>query len=349
MTDVNNALSNQIMELNFQRFWKHLDSLFHTALGPLETRWLRIAGLLVKLECRNPTLLHYIDIQLACCFTNDTNEPDAVFRLWQGDIAACLRLNHLERQIHIVKDNVQTLIINEDKGRLYGFDKNNDTSYFCLQDCSHESITNLGYLIYQLLYNLAKQKGRFMLHGAALGYENKGVLICGGTGHGKSTLAISSLLQNCQYVADDHFMLTRNENITRAWPVYSIASLHESSLIQMPGLCLNKRWLKDNSKHVFDISAYGHQFCFGLTIKALIFPVLAPEEKKPSFTMIPAGRILTHLIWSTITQVNDRKDPKHIRNILDFLKDLPCYQLTLSSDIERNAKFLKKLILNKVK
>ena len=143
-------------------------------------------------------------------------------------------------------------------------------------------------------------------------------------------------------------MLTRENNTSLAWPVYSIASLYESSLIQIPDLRLNKRWLKDISKHVFDIAAYHPQFCFGLPIKALIFPHLAPEEKEPSFAVTSAKRILTHLVWSTIAQVNDRKDPEHVRNMLDFLRELPCYQLTLGSDIKRNANFLKNFIIHRL-
>ena len=339
------------IERNFQlqHFLKFLENRFNTTPSLLETRWLRVAGLVVRLECRNPTLLKYLDIQLACCFANDGEEPDAVFRLWHGDIAACLDSFYTEKKVHIVEDNVQTLIVDQDKGRLYAFDKDHNTSYLCLNDCSDESVANQGYLLYQLLYNLAKRKGRLMLHGAALGYDNKGVLICGGSGHGKSTLAVSSFLQNCQYVSDDHLVLTRDGNTTRAWPVYSIASLYESSLIRMPELKLSSRWLKEGLKHVFDVSAYHQQFCFGLPLKALIYPILIPEEKKPSFTTIPAGRVLTNLIWSTITQMNDRRDSEHIRNMLHFLKHLPCYQLTLSSDIESNAKLLKNFVLNQIK
>ena len=72
--------------------------------------------------------------------------------------------------------------------------------------------------------------------------------------------------------------------MTRAWPVYSVASLYETNLKRMPELSLDKRWLKDREKHVFDISAYHHQFCFGLPLKVLIFPILALEEKRTSFT-----------------------------------------------------------------
>ena len=267
--------------LQFLRFWEHLDIQFDAASSILETRWLLVAGVLVKLECRNPVLLRYIDIQLACCFVRDADTPDAVLRLWAGNIAACLPPISPGQKIHIVKDHVQALVVDQDKGRLYAFDKERNTGYFCLQDSSDQSVTAQGYLLYQLLYSLAKLRGRLMLHGASFGYENKGVLICGGSGHGKSTLALSSLLENCQYVSDDHLMLTRDSNITRAWPVYSVASLYEPILLRIPELRLNQRWLKDYSKHVFDISAYHSQFCFGLPIKALIFPHLALEEKDP--------------------------------------------------------------------
>ena len=345
----NDSPSTQIeKKFQWQHFWNDLDIHFDAALPPLEIRWVRIAGLLIKLKCRNSTLLRYLDIQLACCFvTDNTEEPDAVFYLWCGNIAPYLPEVPFEQRLHLVQDNIQRVVLHE--GCLYAFDKHRNKGYLCLHNESEKCVISQGYLLYQLLYHLAKSKGRLMLHGALVGYEDKGVLICGKSGHGKSTLAISSLLQNCQYVSDDHLMLTRNGNSTCAWPVYSIASLYESTLARLPELQFTNRWLKDRSKHVFDISPYHHQFSFGLPVKALVFPVLNLKEVKPSCHAISAGPVLTHLIWSTIAQMNDRKDPEHIKNMLDFLRGLPCYQVTLSSDIELNAKFLKKFIINQLK
>ena len=72
---------------------------------------------------------------------------------------------------------------------------------------------------------------------------------------------------------------------------------------------------------------------------------ISMETEEPSCSAISSGQVLTHLIWSTITQVDDRKDRAHIRKILDFFKEIPSYQLILCADVERNAKFLKKFIL----
>ena len=173
--------TSQNHERNFQlqRFWEYLDNRFDTTLAPLEIRWLRVAGLLIKLECRHATLLSYVDIQLACCLTDDVGQPDAVFCLWCGNSVACLPEISPKQKICIVKDKVQALIVDEDKGRLYAFDKNRSRGYLCLQEGCDHSVTSQGYLLYQLLYNLAKDRGRVMLHGASLGYENKGALICG--------------------------------------------------------------------------------------------------------------------------------------------------------------------------
>jgi hypothetical protein len=271
---------------------------------------------------------------------------DAIFRVWQDDIASCLPPDCPVQRVLILKDGFQAIKAETEGGRLHAFDPERNRGYFCLQDDGDSAIIEQGYLLYRLFYQLAKNTGRVMLHGAVIGYEDKGALICGHCGHGKSTLALSSLLEGCQYVGDDRAMFTKEGGSTFAWPVYSIASLYEATLDQLPKLQIGQRWLKGASvKNVFDVSAYHPQFESALPVEALLFPKFSLDAKEPSVTEVASGPVLTHLIWSTITQVDDRKDAAHIRTMLDFFKGLPCYQLTLCADIEKNAKFLKHFIL----
>ena len=336
----------QVDGSQLEHFWDLLNQQFDAALPEVQIRHLQVAGQSIRLECRSPCLLSYADIQLACCLAKESDKPNAVFRVWQDEIASCLPPDCPVQKVLIVKDQFLAIKAEKDQGRLHGFDPQRNIGYFCLQNDHDQAVIEQGYLLYRLFYYLAKNTGRIMLHGAVIGYENKGVLICGNCGYGKSTLALSSLLKGCQYVGDDRAMFVKKEGETFAWPVYSVASLYETILTQMPKLQAPRRWLKNASlKNILDISAYHPQFCFGLPMKALLFPKLSLEAKEPSISAIAPGPVLTHLIWSTITQVDDRKDSAHIQNMLEFFKYLPCYQLVLCADLEKNTTFLQNFIV----
>jgi len=63
------------------------------------------------------------------------------------------------------------------------------------------------YLLEPLLHMVLKRRGTIPWHGAALARANRGVLIVGQSGSGKSTAALSLLLSGYQFIADDELVL----------------------------------------------------------------------------------------------------------------------------------------------
>lgn len=66
------------------------------------------------------------------------------------------------------------------------------------------------------------------VHATAVALENKGVLIIGATGRGKSSLALQLMTLGCQLVADDQTDLTRQGEVLWASAPASIKGLVEA-------------------------------------------------------------------------------------------------------------------------
>lgn len=331
-----------------QSCWALLDKRFGECPSPAETRLYRIAGLVIRLECRCPNLLRYADVQLSGNRITQTAEPDVTILVWHGSVEECLPEHPPARRIEVLLGTRQVLSSHTLTGELRAYDPQRARGYLCIPDDSEQSSLQQAHVLHRVLYMMAKNMDRLFLHAAAIGYEGRGVLICGRGGQGKSTLALSSLLTGCSFVADDHLILSRDADAVRAWPIYSVAALTPQMLARMPELQVGKRWVdRTNRKYALAIPAYHDQFAPGLAIRALVFPEPDPGNTA-EYRRTEPGKALSPLIWSTIRQAGDMKDPALIRYMMGFFAGMPCYSLKRSVDIQRNALLLKQLILEEI-
>ena len=56
------------------------------------------------------------------------------------------------------------------------------------------------------------------------------------------------------------------------------------------------------------------------------------------------GRAITHLVHSTIFQMNDKHDIKTIKKLVDMVKNFKFYKINLCNDIYKNVECLRKFI-----
>ena len=75
------------------------------------------------------------------------------------------------------------------------------------------------------LFRIVNTPESFLVHGACVGVDGKGVLICARGGGGKSTLSVLSMLRGFEYVSDDFLILERKGTRVEASPIYSFITL----------------------------------------------------------------------------------------------------------------------------
>jgi hypothetical protein len=179
------------------------------------------------------------------------------------------------------------------------------------------------------LFTILAQKGMLAIHAAA--YENanrQGLLLPGGAGSGKTTIAFSALTSGYPFIGDDVILCHFNGEGFNLLPFKSY--LH----------------LKENGKtEKYDILEHYPRDIFGKTyVKALVFPRITTDgittirkrsgNRKPVFI-----ELLKNCIW-----VKDAPLRKKQASLLEVFCTLPAYDLFLGTDHKKRQKLAIELL-----
>jgi hypothetical protein len=244
----------------------------------------------------------------------------------------------LSRHHPLIHIDVNTRIAN-------AWNPESNTYYYGVADLTPEEFIKQGHIFVQIFNKLLKSPRAGLVHGAAVGLDGKGILLCARGQRGKSTLAVRAMLDGFDYVSDDYLVLGKEESGLYAWPIYSIITL---SAMMWGDLykTLDAKFVSNNArkdKYVFNIGNYHQRFVSRYPIQCGMFTqiVADPEPNIVQCTQAGKGRAIVQLVHSTIAQMGDQHDTATISKIIDFVRDLPFYQINLCRDINKNLRYLR--------
>lgn len=197
-----------------------------------------------------------------------------------------------------------------------------------------------------LLHYIMLQSGKLLLHSAAVGLGETGIMISSSGGHGKSTLAIAALLYGMQYLGDDYIIFSQDAH--RAEMLYTSGYLNRDSIEMMPELkqCACASDPSRNHKTLLNLSAYKNRYSSGFLIRAIVFPVIS-DRGKIEIVPVPPHIPTAHLAVSTAAQISDPDKNRFITTVMAAVKGIPAYQISLTRDLTANctvlSNFVKKL------
>jgi hypothetical protein len=183
-----------------------------------------------------------------------------------------------------------------------------------------------------------------VFHAAALALDNRGIIICGQSGCGKSSIAAWLTANGFQYLTDEVISLPRNSDEIRGL-CRSIVLKHGSAFIW-------QRWLSkkdaDDFLHFNDDSAWIEPALFykdaaRASVKpwVLIFPRFVPEAEFLAKRLTPANALFRLLQCL----VNARNFPDHGMSATTRLaRQVTSYSLVYSN-IESAAKWINQITL----
>jgi hypothetical protein len=153
------------------------------------------------------------------------------------------------------------------------------------------------------------------------------------------------MLDGFDYVSDDYLTLGREDGNLYAWPIYSIITLSPMMYGDLYDT-LDAKFVSNNArkdKYVFSIAAYHDRFRARHPVSLCLFPQLVSDPEPGVASCPPAGRgrAVTQLVHSTIAQMGDRHDIATVKKLVDFVKDLPFYQINLCRDTDKNLRRLR--------
>lgn len=282
---------------------------------------------------------------LATAETEAKGPVDASFFVWEDDLGEYTAdSNSNGKRYYVRRGPSGDIIINRDEACLYAYRPRDRRGYLCFQQREPIPLYNFSHPVKQLLHWWALSKGMVLLHGAAVGYGDRGVLIAASGGAGKSTLALSCLAAGARYVSDDYLLMESREG-HRAFPIYSTGLLHRDSLEKLPALksCVLSSDPARANKALLDLSPFRSQFVEGLEIRATLFPQVT-DGAEPRIERARSSQGVLQLVTSTAMQSAELTNRDFFAKAVQSVKGLPLYTFCLSRDLKRNEAALKRFV-----
>ena len=315
--------------------------------------YINICGIVIKIENYSSKLSEDLKDKFDYCITNDYSHVDATIKVWeQGNFKSLISDNSFGLKNMYITESIETrfeplVFLDIDNNKLDAFNKKTNTYYYGRKEFNIDTIAKTGHIFAQEIARILENHNISLVHSASVGIDGKGILISARGLGGKSTLSISALLDDFDYVSDDYVALKKDNGIVKSYPIYSIITLSQKMIDTMTNLKAKTLYTHpwNNTKKILNISNYHNKFVNGLDIKAVVFPNICGTDK-PYIEKVSKGKAITQCIDSTIQQVNKKYDKKYTQQLISLMKDFDFYQINLSYDIFRNVEILKNFIKN---
>jgi hypothetical protein len=177
-----------------------------------------------------------------------------------------------------------------------------------------------------------------VMHGAAVGTPEGGVLIAGASGSGKSTTTLACLTTPDLYIAgDDNIAVSGigGDQPLTVHSLYSVVKLVPSPMINFPDFLpftINPNF-GDHEKRMISLhQAAPHRLITAFPLRAIFIPRISGQ---PETTLTPANR--AHALWAlapaSIFQMGALKHSTYAK-IARLVRDLPVFTLHVGTTIE---------------
>ena len=345
-------------------------------LSEAEEFFLDLGGLqTVRIVACDPEAAPMIRRQLAWSLTGPVPSPDATLVLWREQVDADFHRRVLGLDVEDYGSGDNLILAERTDGSLVPFGEvsyenrsirltdmpslpaqtGNPSSgpviYCGIESFAAEEWIREGHLFVRELYRQLDTPASHLVHGACVGLEGNGVLFCARGQRGKSTLAVTAMLRGFEYVSDDYLILEKTRKGLLASPIYSIITLSPKMYTALYDDLDRARFVCNNArkdKYVFDISGYGDTLRRRYPVRACLFPEIDPSAAEARIEPCSAGekgRAITHLVHSTIFQMQAQGDAPTVRKLISFLQELPFFTIKLSPDIFGNVEVLRRFLL----
>lgn len=190
--------------------------------------------------------------------------------------------------------------------------------------------------------------GAQLLHAAAVGLPNKGILLVGKGGSGKSNTAISCLDSELLYAADDYCLLSFNPK-PEVHSLFATGKLFFEDLYRHPYI-LNTQFKEiaienqDEKALFFLYPLLKERLQKSFPIKAIFIPKVT-HKNDVKISPISVSKAYLALAPSTIFQLRGCDRMTH-ENITKLLNQVPCFSMELSVDYKKNTKAITDFLKN---
>lgn len=187
-----------------------------------------------------------------------------------------------------------------------------------------------------------------LVHAAAVGTTDGGILIAGKGGSGKSTIALSCISSGLLYAGDDYVLLS-NKPYPFVYSIYSSGKTDAAHLKdKLPSMlsCLSNAERTDTEKGlIFLHEHYPGKIAKSFPVKGILLPRITGGRETRVRKISPA-EALKALAPSTLFQLAGA-GRETFRRLGEFVKQVPGYVMEFGAELERVPELILDLIVEK--
>lgn len=344
-------------DLALDNYFQGMDVAFRRSCQGQPSRHHRVvvAGLTISVQLSSAQMAAALLPALAHLETDVEDAPTNItLCLWEG--AACdvrpprppFTLDDYRRygQRAIAHDGTRSLMHAPTVDQLFAYDRTTRRGYFWVKDASQFSIYERAAPVQTIFHWALHNFGWQIVHAAAVGNADGGVLLVGGTGAGKSTTALSCLTQEGLHFLSDDKCLVRLAPEPQTFALFNSAKIKGDMLARLPHLRpLLSGWdnsYKANKGLVFLHPTYADRMIHAFPVKALLLPQVAHRDVA-DIRPVPASSVFRQLGPSTVIWLPGAEAETY-RFTAAMTRRLPCYRIALARDPQVNGDAMRRLL-----
>jgi len=217
-------------------------------------------------------------------------------------------------------------------------DRDEGSGVYWVQDARHLPYASRSAPLRTLLHWILMDRGRHLVHGAAVGDEQSGVLLVGTGGIGKSTTALRCLAAGMRFLGDDWLAFAADP--PRAYTLYSVAKLFTAE--PRPAGAPLSPPAADDMKVVLALDKYSHRIPRELPIRALA--TLSFTDKEASTVEeIDPSTIFQAAVVTTLAKLPHAGTPL-LRMMGDFRDQVAIARVNLGRDPDSVVSMMRDIV-----
>jgi hypothetical protein len=214
------------------------------------------------------------------------------------------------------------------------------TAYYYSNDFAEIPYYEKSAPLKSILHWWCEQHDMCLVHAAAVGVNDSGVLLVGRGGTGKSTTAVSAAVHGLQFAGDDYVVLSKDP-LTSAVSIYCSAKVNDDVLPKLPALhChITNPVRQDSEKAVIFLNQnFRSVWANKIQLKAIVIPKIS--KGKACLKKSSPVQVFAEVAASTIFQMPG-SGSKTLRTLKDIFQELPVYTFELGTDFSQNMRVLQ--------
>lgn len=342
--------SDQVSIKYFDSVWNAFDRA--SAATGRRDFFYNIGGRSVRLCFAGSALIPPLTQAFDHCLVKDESSPDLTVFLWDSEStgismpAPPWEVDKIVARKEVWRFLTDRIKINyQPENHIYNLlDMSRNTAIYRIKDADRIPQYEKGSPLLQILHWWMSGQDRYLVHAGAVGYADRGALLVGKGGSGKSTTALACLNSNLIYGGDD-YCLMGYEKHPNIYTLYSSGKIKSSDKGRFP--FLNKTMfelddLESGKSLIFISKIFPNRISKGFPVRVIFIPVIAnaPVTKVQQVSPAVAFRAVAP---STIFQLAGAHKP-HFRFLSQVVKSVRCYLLKLGTELPTIPAAIQKVL-----